>query len=74
MNTCQDSRSLLRDLNPGPPEYEVGVLTTRRLNVLLQQVSEFALEVSIVPRQEAGQTTVPFGCGEEIQVEPEVTK
>jgi hypothetical protein len=25
---CQDSRSLGQDSNPGPPEYEVGVLTT----------------------------------------------
>jgi hypothetical protein len=25
----QDSRSTRRDLNRGPPEYEVGVLTTR---------------------------------------------
>jgi hypothetical protein len=27
-NLSQDSRSLGRDLNPGPPEYEAGVLTT----------------------------------------------
>jgi hypothetical protein len=26
--TPQDSRSLGRELNPGPPEYEAGVLTT----------------------------------------------
>jgi hypothetical protein len=25
----QDSRSPRRDLNPGPPEYEAGMLTTR---------------------------------------------
>jgi hypothetical protein len=24
----QDTRSPYRDLNPGPPEYEVGVITT----------------------------------------------
>jgi hypothetical protein len=28
-NLSQDSKSLDRDLNPGPPEYQVGVLTTR---------------------------------------------
>jgi hypothetical protein len=28
-NLSQDSRSPGRDLNPGPPEYEAGVLTTR---------------------------------------------
>jgi hypothetical protein len=28
-NLSQDRRSLGRDLNPGPPEYEAGVLTTR---------------------------------------------
>jgi hypothetical protein len=28
-NLSQDIRSSCRDLNPGPPEYEVGVLTTR---------------------------------------------
>jgi hypothetical protein len=28
-NLCQDSRSSSQDLNPGPPEYEAGVLTTR---------------------------------------------
>jgi hypothetical protein len=28
-NISQDSRSLNRDLKPGPPEYEEGVLTTR---------------------------------------------
>jgi hypothetical protein len=28
-NLSQDSRSLGRDLNPGRPEYEAGVLTTR---------------------------------------------
>jgi hypothetical protein len=26
----QDSRSPCRDLNPGPPEYEAGVLITRQ--------------------------------------------
>jgi hypothetical protein len=28
-NQCQDIRSPGRDLNPGPAEYEAGVLTTR---------------------------------------------
>jgi hypothetical protein len=28
-NLCQDSRSLGRDLKPGPPEYEAGVLSIR---------------------------------------------
>jgi hypothetical protein len=28
-NLSQDSRSPGRDLKPGPPEYEAGVLTTR---------------------------------------------
>jgi hypothetical protein len=28
-NLSQDSRSLGQDLNPGPPKYEAGVLTTR---------------------------------------------
>jgi hypothetical protein len=28
-NFSQDSRSLGRDLHPGPPEYETGMLTTR---------------------------------------------
>jgi hypothetical protein len=28
-NPRQDSRSSGRDLNPGPPEYELGVVTTR---------------------------------------------
>jgi hypothetical protein len=28
-NLSQGSRSPGRDLNPGPPEYEAGVLTTR---------------------------------------------
>jgi hypothetical protein len=27
-NLSQDSRSPCQDLNPGPPEYEAGVLTT----------------------------------------------
>jgi hypothetical protein len=27
--TCQDSQSPGQDLNPGPPEYEAGVLTTQ---------------------------------------------
>jgi hypothetical protein len=30
-NLSQDSRSPGRDLDPGPPEYEAGVLTTRPL-------------------------------------------
>jgi hypothetical protein len=29
-NLNQDYRSLGRDLNPGPPEYQAGVLTIRR--------------------------------------------
>jgi hypothetical protein len=28
-NLSQDTRSPVRDLNPGPPEYEEGVLTTQ---------------------------------------------
>jgi hypothetical protein len=28
-NLIQDNNCLARDLNPGPPEYEAGVLTTR---------------------------------------------
>jgi hypothetical protein len=28
LNLSQGSRSPMRDLNPGPPEYEAGVLTT----------------------------------------------
>jgi hypothetical protein len=33
-NRSQDNRSPSRDLNPGAPEYEAGVLTTRsRLSV-----------------------------------------
>jgi hypothetical protein len=28
-NLGQDSKSLVRDLNPRPPKYEAGVLTTR---------------------------------------------
>jgi hypothetical protein len=27
-NFCQDSQSVGQDLNPGPPKYEAGVLST----------------------------------------------
>jgi hypothetical protein len=33
----QDKRSPVRDLNPGPPEYEVVVLTTRRSVTVLHK-------------------------------------
>jgi hypothetical protein len=38
----QDSRSPGRDLNPGPPKYEAGVLTTRhrRLTIMTSKVTE----------------------------------
>jgi hypothetical protein len=34
-NLSQHSRSPGRDLNPGPPEYEAGVLTTRTLSLVI---------------------------------------
>jgi hypothetical protein len=34
-NLSQDSRSPGRDLNPGPPEYKAGVLTTRAQHSIL---------------------------------------
>jgi hypothetical protein len=38
----QDRRSLDRDFNPGPPEYDAGVLTTRLRRSVLSLVTKLA--------------------------------
>jgi hypothetical protein len=48
--TCQDCRSLGRDLNPGPPKYEAGVLATRprrsvnTTNSTLKKIMTFTIQ------------------------------
>jgi hypothetical protein len=43
-NFCQDGRSPGRDLNPAPPEYGAGVITTRPRRSLHATLAEHFLE------------------------------
>jgi hypothetical protein len=50
-NLSQDSRSLGRDLNLGPPKYETGVLTTRLtfgLHLLKKIIEQFLKLFAVV--------------------------
>jgi hypothetical protein len=51
-NLSQDSRCPGRDFNPGPPEYEAGVLITRprRLVFVLLSQTKLSFHGNIMPK------------------------